>query len=304
MVERGAKLVVAGTQKERHEGENLRARRKAKFGSREKGKGKGRERWRNASGGNRGLVEPKEKKSRWRRRRRRITPARLHARKGYMQRGDMQRREEAAWKNIRVEVDIRWRKGNVARWDKRRLEEARVCRASARDGRKRGKKWESRRAASPGGWIPAPRRELRGSGARECIIKKQETSSFSPPLVKILNGDFMLPALLTRASFLLPRLFAAPIPMGRYIGNERLCAWIARMGCLVARNGDSIYKKTNRGEGKTSFSGGIGEFIDSIFMRILFFFLLLLSILIIDLRHSFTYTQMHFIHRNSRRTNS
>lgn len=41
MVERGAKL-VAGTQKERHEGGNLRARRKTKFGSREKeGKGVG-----------------------------------------------------------------------------------------------------------------------------------------------------------------------------------------------------------------------------------------------------------------------
>lgn len=29
---------------------------------------------------------------------------------------------------------------------------------------------------------------------RGYIIKKQETSSFSPALVKILNGDFMLPA--------------------------------------------------------------------------------------------------------------
>ena len=119
-------------------------------------------------------------------------------------------------------------------------EEARVYRASAtpkRDGRKRGKKWESRRAAFPGGRIPlARRRELRGSGARECIIKKQETSSFSPPLVKILNGDFMLPALLTRASFLLPRLFAAPIPM-----VYRLCAWVCTWGGLAARNGDSIY---------------------------------------------------------------
>lgn len=84
MVERGAKL-VAGTQKERHEGGNLRARRKTKFGSREKGKGRER-RWRNASSGNRGLVEPKEKKSRCARRRRRITPARLHAGKGYTRR--------------------------------------------------------------------------------------------------------------------------------------------------------------------------------------------------------------------------
>jgi len=38
-------------------------------------------------------------------------------------------------------------------------------------------------------------RELRGSGACGYIIKKQETSSFSPALVKILNGDFMLPTL-------------------------------------------------------------------------------------------------------------
>lgn len=85
MVERGAKL-VAGTQKERHGG-NLRARRKTKFGSREKEKGRER-RWRNASSGNHGLVEPKEKKSRCarRRRRRRITPARLHAEKGYTRR--------------------------------------------------------------------------------------------------------------------------------------------------------------------------------------------------------------------------
>lgn len=46
---------------------------------------------------------------------------------------------------------------------------------------------------------PTPRRELRGSGARGYIIKKQETSSFSPALVKILNGDFMLPVLVACA---------------------------------------------------------------------------------------------------------
>lgn len=56
-----------------------------------------------------------------------------------------------------------------------------------------------------------PLRELRGSGARECIIKKQETSSFSPPLVKILNGDFMLPALLTCCLVLAPALVRAYI---------------------------------------------------------------------------------------------
>lgn len=44
-----------------------------------------------------------------------------------------------------------------------------------------------------------PRRELRGSGARGYIIKKQETSSFSPALVKILNWDFMLPVCSSRA---------------------------------------------------------------------------------------------------------
>lgn len=47
---------------------------------------------------------------------------------------------------------------------------------------------------------PTPRRELRGSGARGYIIKKQETSSFSPALVKILNGDFMLPVLVACAA--------------------------------------------------------------------------------------------------------
>jgi len=54
-------------------------------------------------------------------------------------------------------------------------------------------KWEGRATS------PIPRRELRGSGARGYIIKKQETSSFSPALVKILNGDFMLPVCSSRA---------------------------------------------------------------------------------------------------------
>jgi len=49
-------------------------------------------------------------------------------------------------------------------------------------------------------------RELRGSGACGYIIKKQETSSFSPALVKILNGDFMLPTLVACARSLVRSL--------------------------------------------------------------------------------------------------
>lgn len=115
----------AGTQKERHEGENLRARRKTKFGRREKE--------RNASSGNRGLVEPKEKKSR--RRRRRITPARLRA-------GEKDVHSTA--RRSRVEEYPRRGGCTVTKGETFGIkEEARVYRASAtpeRDGRKRGKK--------------------------------------------------------------------------------------------------------------------------------------------------------------------
>lgn len=134
MVERGAKL-VAGTQKERHEGGNLRARRKTKFGSREKGKGRER-RWRNASSGNRGLVEPKEKKSRCARRRRRITPARLHAGKGYT------RRRYATARRSRVEEY----RGGYTKGDERGTlvvgikEGWRRREFTERDERRRGKK--------------------------------------------------------------------------------------------------------------------------------------------------------------------
>jgi len=59
---------------------------------------------------------------------------------------------------------------------------------------------ETGRELEEEGDAPTPRRELRGSGARGYIIKKQETSSFSPALVKILNGDFMLPVLVACAA--------------------------------------------------------------------------------------------------------
>lgn len=55
---------------------------------------------------------------------------------------------------------------------------------------------------------------------RGYIIKKQETSSFSPALVKILNGDFMLPVGSSRAH--VPR------------GHARACAAAAHAGISVS----------------------------------------------------------------------
>lgn len=212
---------LEGTQKERHE--NPRAR--GKFGG-----GRG------TSGlvRNRRLVEPTREKNRGGGRGARITPARHATLEKDIYAIREKRKKKGKWKNISVEmVETRWRKGRLVE------EEERVSAVlGERDGRKRGKKRGTRRAAFPGGGIPAPRRELRGSGARECIIKKQETSSFSPPLVKILNGDFMLPALLTCCLVLAPALVRA------YIYGVSVTSGCVCVSARASR--DSICKNESR----------------------------------------------------------
>lgn len=72
-------------------------------------------------------------------------------------------------------------------WGRKKEYERRTRRKREREkARRRGRSEQLFHDDGEGG-VPTLCRELRGSGVRGYIIKKQETSSFSPALVKILN---------------------------------------------------------------------------------------------------------------------